>query len=119
MSRRLNAGDLNRRITFLEATETRNSKGETLKSFAPIATNPTVFAAVKILPLAASASEVAAATHTTQSTIEAEFLVRYRADIRPKMHLQYDGREYDIHSADQDTRYDNKVALRIVARSVA
>lgn len=111
----LPAGILDRRITFQSFTATRDADtGEETKSWANIATVPTVWA--KVEPL--SQKEMVDVSHVLTLNDRA-FTIRFRDDITPSMRIVYDSANYDIHSAVEDPKYGRKEALRIVARAVA
>lgn len=90
----MEAGTLNRRITFLAPTAVRDSYGEDDPTWAEVCT---VWASLK--PLTGRQLALAQA-NTATSTATHEIRVRYRADLEGKVNfrVRYGERSYSINS---------------------
>lgn len=92
-------GDLNRRITLLRATSTRDSVNAKVNAWATLATVWASYAPV-------SDGEKFSAGQVN-SSISARFVIRYSsdvADVNPKDRLQFDGKTFDIINAKEIER---------------
>jgi SPP1 family predicted phage head-tail adaptor len=105
------AGRMDRRITFQTFTEARDSFGEPIKTWANLASVPTVWA--RVSPL--SGREVFAGDQIL-GVADVEFEIRYRSDITVEMRVVYANENYDILSTQELGRLKG---LRVMARKVA
>lgn len=89
----MQAGRLDRRITFQSLTRTRNTYGDEVASWTDIATTPTVWA--NVLELKGKEKfEASQITHHADLRIR----IRYRSDITEKLRIVYNSKDYDIYS---------------------
>lgn len=86
----LDVGELNRRVTIRQYTESENARGEVEKTWSDLAT---VFAKLDYSP----ATESMEAGKETVFGMVA-FLIRYRADMNETMKVRFDSEDYDIKS---------------------
>ena len=104
------AGRMDRRITFQTFTESQNGVGEAVKTWANLASNPTVWAQVEPI----DGSEPFAAQQVTAEA-RTRFTIRYRSGISVEMRIVYASENYDIESLKELGRRD---ALQILAVKV-
>lgn len=93
------AGRMDRRITFQTFTESQDGAGEPVKTWANLATNPTVWA--EVLPLALtmrSGGEEIFEADQVLAQAEARFRIRYRSDITTEMRVVHASENFDILS---------------------
>jgi SPP1 family predicted phage head-tail adaptor len=87
------AGRLNRRITFQRATEAPDTFGAPIKTWANIATSPTIWSEVISL-----GGRESFASQELLAEADSRFRLRYRRDISIEMRIVYNGDDYDIKS---------------------
>lgn len=87
----MDAGKLNQRITFLVQTSALDDHGQAAGTWAPAATDPTVWAA-----LATVGTRDIAAGGGLQAMVDVKWIVRYRADVQPTWRVQWGGVIYAI-----------------------
>lgn len=88
---KMGAGELNQRITFLARAAGQDDHGQPNGAWSPVATDPTVWA-----KSAGVSSRDIAAAGGHQSSLDAKFIVRYRADVLPTWRVQWVGRVFEI-----------------------
>lgn len=86
----MRAGDLDRRVTIQQRTDTQDSYGEPIAAWADLAE---VWA--QVTPV--RGVERLTAEQLT-SDVTTRFRIRYRAGITEQMRLSYEGRVYQIHA---------------------
>lgn len=86
----LDIGQLDRRVTIRQYTETENDRGEVIDTWSNLAT---VFAG---LSYSTNTEKVEGEKETVFGTVD--FLIRYRSDVDEKMKIRFDGEDYDIKS---------------------
>lgn len=84
-------GKLDKRVTFQAYTLASDGIGGQVKTWANLATNPTVWASV----LAGSGREAFLEDRTT-ATAMVMFTIRNRDDLDERMRIQWDGETYNI-----------------------
>lgn len=104
-------GKMDRAITIQALTTTQDGWGEEIQSWASITPNPI---AAQYLP--GGGNERFAAGQIYAQT-EARFHIYWRADVTPLHRVIYEGREYDILSADEIGRREG-LELKVKARAV-
>ena len=105
----MQAGKLDRRITFQSFTRTRNTYGDEVTSWANIATVPTVWAELTEL----KGKETFEAAQIT-SFADTRFRIRFRSDLTERLRISYKTRHYNIQSITEIGREDG---LEILAQS--
>ena len=95
-----NPGRLDRRITIQQNTPTRDSVGQSIDSWADLAT---VWA--EVVPV--SGSESFQAKQVGAEAV-AKFRIRYRSDVLRKMRVVYDSDNYDIADIQEDRRFERR-----------
>lgn len=104
----MQAGEMDRRITFQRYTEAQNAMGEPIETWANLVSIPTVWA--KVEPVRGDESYTA---DKTEAEYDTRFTVRYRSDLTVKDRIVYGGQDYDIHSIAEMERQEG---LMILAR---
>jgi SPP1 family predicted phage head-tail adaptor len=104
----MRAGQLDRRISLLTATESKDASGGPVESWAVTSTTW-----AKCTDLAAR--EFIAAGQTN-AEITTKFLIRYRTGITPAMRVRWRERDYDIVAV-QETMAGRIDGLEILARA--
>ncbi|MED4787492.1 phage head closure protein [Bacillus atrophaeus] len=108
----VNIGSLNKRISFLDYTETTNDEGFEINGWTKVAT---VWAAVKTLQ---GREYIAAATIQAERTTR--FIIRYskrmESVLNNKMRVKYHGREFEIKSIINDN--EANVTFTIIGEEV-
>ncbi len=104
----MNAGDLDKRVTILSPTSTQNGAGETVTTYAAIAT---VWAQVR---QQSAMESIRNADTTAQATYAIR--IRWRPDVTEKCRLRYAGRDLEISKVIEG--WERKVELQIVAHEV-
>lgn len=87
----MHAGELNQRITFLVQTPGQDDLGQPTGAWAPVATDPTVWAksaGVSGRDIAAGGAHLA--------TVDAKWIVRYREDVLATWRVVWRGVTYRI-----------------------
>lgn len=87
-------GSYNRRITFQAITEAHTATGAMSKTWANVATAPSVWARIKYLRGEEFSS--AAIDREVVSNQLIRFTTHYRSDITPKHRVVFDGKNWDI-----------------------
>ena len=95
----MKAGQLDQRVTIERSTQTQNSWGEIIHTWAPLVT---VWAAVE--PLIGREYMAAAAM---QSDVSTRIRMRYRPGVTPADRVNHEGRAYNIESV-VDVRSGNR-----------
>lgn len=111
------AGRMDRRITFQTFTESQDGAGEPVKTWANLASNPTVWA--EVVPLALTVRGGGQEIFDAEQILgqaETRFRVRYRSDITVEMRIVYASENYDIESVAEIGR---KEGVEIRARKAA
>lgn len=106
----MQAGRLDRRITFRSFTRTRNTYGDEVKSWANIATDPTVWAEV----LGLKGKEKFEASQITLLA-DIRIRIRWRSDITEELRISYDSKFYNIYSI---TELGRREGLEIFAKLI-
>jgi len=106
----MQAGKLDRRITFQSLTRNRDTYGAEVASWANIAIAPTVWANVMEL----KGKEKFEAAQIT-SFADLRIRIRFRSDLNERLRISYQSRFYDIHSI---TEMGRKDGLEILAQSI-
>lgn len=83
--------DLNQRITFLAQASGQDALGQPNGAWSAVATDPTVWAR----SAGVSGRDIAAGG-LHQATVDAKWIVRYRADVLPAWRVQWNGDVYAI-----------------------
>ena len=101
-------GKLDEQITFQTYTETADGIGGVTKTWANLASDPTVWAQVR-----AGSGREAFLEDRTNATAAVIFLVRNRADLTEKMRIVWNSETYNI----REIKYEGgrSMYLRIVA----
>lgn len=109
----MGAGKLNRRVTIVRPTNSRNSFGEVVKEpFSPVAT---VWAGVRWVT---GREQLRGGAKTQTQT--AIFRVRFRPGLEPRMWVRYRDQMYDIESiAEATEQRDRYLDLTATVREVA
>lgn len=94
----MNSGKLDRYITIQSATETKDSFGAPIQTWATLAS---VWAQIKEV----RGKEYFAA-QAVNSEVDTIFAIRYRSDVTTKMRISYDSKTYDIQSVVEVGRRD-------------
>lgn len=94
-------GEYDRRITIQTFTEAADAVGEAIKTWANVASNPTVWS--KVEPLTGRELFEAQQTDAEAST---RFTVRHRTDLDTEMRITYDSDNYGIVSIKEIGRKD-------------
>lgn len=108
------AGRMDRRITFQTFTESADGAGEPVKTWANLASNPTVWA--EVLPLALTNRGGGMEVFDAEQILglaDTRFRIRYRSDITVEMRIVYASVNYDIESVSEIGRREG---VDIVAR---
>ena len=87
----MNLADFNQRITFQALAASEDSLGQPSGAWVDVATDPTVWAKSAFI----SGRDLAAAGQL-QATLDAKFIVRYRADVLPSWRVLWRGQPLDI-----------------------
>lgn len=95
---RLRIGKLDRRVTIRQVTETHDETGGVSSAWSDVAT---VWAAIEY-PGTASGERYMAEQQTAFTRVN--FLIRFRADVVPKMQIRYNSKDYDILTTEELTR---------------
>jgi SPP1 family predicted phage head-tail adaptor len=86
----LDIGQMDRRVTIRQYTESTNDMGEVVDTWTNLAT---VYAG---LSYNTTTEKLESGKETVFGTVD--FLIRYRSDIDEKMKVRFDGEDYDIKS---------------------
>ena len=87
----MHPGEFNQRVTFLAQAAGDDGLGQPNGAWLPVATDPTVWAKSGN----ASSRDIAAAG-AHGGTVDAKFIVRWRADVLPAWRVQWGGAVYAI-----------------------
>lgn len=90
----IHAGELNQRLTFVAQAAGQDALGQPNGAWLPVATEPTVWAK----SAGVSARDIAAAgVHS--ATVDAKWIVRYRADLLPTWRVQWNDQTFEMIGA--------------------
>lgn len=104
----LQAGQLDRQITIQSATEAQATDGFPAKTWANIATDPTVWA--QVVPLRGRERFDAQQINAEVDTL---FRTRWRSDLTEQMRIVYDSTPYDITALTEMGRRDGLEILTV------